>query len=227
MAETARSVPGLAVTMAVAMGAGPLIVYALSALSPLVIADLDLTRTQFGSLATLTFAAAGLASIRAGRVADTASARRVMLWLLIGASGAVLAASVAMNYPVLVIAVLASGVAQALSNPVTNRIAVRRVPPARRGVVMGVKQSGVRIVHAATGLFLPTLAVLAGGGGATAIAAGACLLLGSLLVARFVPREQNLSRSQSNVSGARLPAPVWWLAGFAFLAGTAMQGSNF
>lgn len=227
MVRGSPSVPGLAAAMAVAMGAGPLIVYAISALSPFLVPAMDLTRTQYGSLATLTFAAAAVSSMRAGRAVDTTNARTVMFWLVAGAAGALLAAAVAPNYPVLVVAVVASGVVQALSNPVTNRLAAQWVPPGPRGVVMGVKQSGVQMIQAASGLFLPTLAVLAGWRGAMAIAAGACLLLGLTLVARFVPGERDRNRRTSTVTGARLPAPVWWLAGFVFLTGAAMQGANF
>lgn len=227
MANAPRSVPGLAAAMAMAMGAGPLIVHAISALSPSLVPALDLTRTQYGSLGTLTFAAAAVSSLRAGRVVDTASARAVMLWLVTGAAGAMLAAAVAPNYPVLVVAVVASGVVQALSNPVTNRLAAQWVPSGSRGVVMGVKQSGVQMFQATTGLLLPTLAVLTGWRGAMAIAAGACLLLGLALIGRFVPAERERTRPRSALAGARLPAPVWWLTGFVFLTGVAMQGANF
>lgn len=54
MVGAPRSIPGLAAAMAVAMGAGPLIVYSISTLSPFLVPALDLTRTQYGSLATLT-----------------------------------------------------------------------------------------------------------------------------------------------------------------------------
>ncbi|HLS25602.1 MAG TPA: MFS transporter [Beutenbergiaceae bacterium] len=227
MARVSPSVPGLAAAMAVAMGAGPLIVYAISALSPFLVPAMDLSRTQYGSLATLTFAAAALSSIWAGRIVDTTGARQVMFWLVTGATGAMLAAAFAPNYPVLVLAVLASGVIQALSNPVTNRLAATWVPPGPRGIVMGVKQSGVQMIQATTGLLLPTVAVAAGWRGAMAIAGGACLLLGVSLAAKFVPAERVVHRSTSAVTGARLPAPVWWLTGFIFMTGAAMQGANF
>lgn len=227
MTDAARSVPGLAAAMAVAMGAGPLIVYAISTLSPLLVPALDLNRTQYGALATVTYAAAALASLRAGRIVDSTGARQVMFWLVIGAVGAMLAGAVAPNYAILLVAVMASGVVQALSNPVTNRLAAQWLPVGSRGVVMGVKQSGVQMAQAATGLFLPTLAVLMGWRGAMALAAGACLLLGVVLVARYVPREERRATRRSAITGAALPATVWWLTAFVFLAGAALQGANF
>lgn len=227
MTGAARSVPGLAAAMAVAMGAGPLIVYAISTVSPLLVPALDLSRTQYGALATVTYAAAAIASLRAGRIVDSTGARQVMFWLVIGAVGAMLAAAAAPNYAILLVAVTASGVVQALSNPVTNRMAARWLPAGSRGVVMGVKQSGVQIAQAATGLFLPTLAVLTGWRGAMALAAGACLLVGLVLVTRYVPREEQAASRRSTITGAALPVPVWWLTAFVFLAGAALQGANF
>lgn len=221
-----RSVPGLAAAMAVAMGAGPLIVYSISTLSPVLVRDLGLSSIQYGALATINFAAAALASRQAGRIVDTTGVRVIMWWLILGAAGAVLAAAAAPGYAVLLMAVTASGILTALSNPVTNRLAAHRIPLPHRGMVMGVKQSGVQMSQAAAGLALPALAVLAGWRGAFAVIAGGCLLIGVLLVARYVPREAPATRLPKS-AGARLPAAVWWLTAFLFLTGAALQGVNF
>lgn len=225
-APPVRSVPGLAAAMAVAMGAGPLIVYSISTLSPVLVRDLGLSSTQYGALATVNFLAAALASRQAGRVVDSTGVRLVMWWLILGAAGSVLAAAAAPGYAVLLVAVTASGVLTALSNPVTNRLAAQRVPLRHRGPVMGVKQSGVQMAQAATGLALPALAVLAGWRGAFAVIAGACLLLGALLVVRYVPAEPPHTGTRA-VGTAGIPAAVWWLTAFLFLTGAALQGVNF
>ena len=78
MDRAVRSVPGLAAAMTVSMGAGPLIVYAISTLSPFLIPELGLSRLEYGTLGTVTFASAAIASLRAGRVVDTTGARSVM-----------------------------------------------------------------------------------------------------------------------------------------------------
>lgn len=227
MDRAVRSVPGLAAAMTLSMGVGPLMVYALSTLGPFLIPALGLTRVQFGALGTVTFASAALASLGAGRIVDTATARSVMWLLVTGCLGAIFAAAIAPNYPVLLLAVMVSGVIQALSNPITNRLAAQWLPASARGVVMGVKQSGVQMTQAATGLFLPALAVMAGWRWAMAIVAAAMLLLGALLVGIFVPREEHTHHATSRVKGARIPPSVWWLTGFMFLVGAALQGVNF
>ena len=227
MDRAVRSVPGLAAAMTVSMGAGPLIVYAISTLSPFLIPELGLSRLEYGTLGTVTFASAAIASLRAGRVVDTTGARSIMWLLVLGAVGAIFAAAAAPSYPVLLVAVMASGIVQALSNPITNRLAAQWLPPSSRGVVMGVKQSGVQMTQAAAGLFLPTLAVLATWRGALALVAGAMLFLGAVLVARYVPHEPREQAAASRIAGARLPTSVWWLTGFMFLVGAALQGVNF
>lgn len=213
--------------MAVAMGVGPLIVYSISTVSPFLVPELGLSRTQYGTLATLTFAAAALASLSAGKVVDRTGVRQVMWWLVFGALGAMLAAAAAPGYSVLLVAVIASGVVQALSNPVTNRLAAQWVPVGRRGLVMGIKQSGVQMTQAGAGLVLPSVAVLAGWRGAMALAAATTLLLGAVLVGRYVPREERKRPDRSAASRSPMPPSVWWLAGYIFLIGAALQGVNF
>lgn len=222
-----RSVPGLTAAMAVAMGVGPLIVYSISTVSPFLVPELGLSRTQYGTLATVTFAAAALASLSAGKVVDRTGVRQVMWWLVFGALGAMLAAAAAPGYWVLLLAVVASGVVQALSNPVTNRLAAQWVPLGRRGLVMGIKQSGVQMTQAGAGLVLPSVALLAGWRGAMALAAATTLLLGVVLVWRYVPKEDRIRRDRSTAITSSLPPSVWWLAGYIFLIGAALQGVNF
>ncbi|MQA97647.1 MAG: MFS transporter [Streptosporangiales bacterium] len=137
------SAAGFGTALALAMGIGPLATYVISATGPLVTAGLDLSRTQLGSIATVTFLAAALASVLAGRAVDVFSARAVMVLLFIGAGVALLAVAAAPSYTWLLLAVTVSGAFQALSNPVTNQLISANVPEGRRGVLMGVKQSGL------------------------------------------------------------------------------------
>src|SRR5699024_8186647 len=77
------------------------------------------------------------------------------------------------------------------------------------------------------GVFLPTVAGRATWRGALALVAAAMLLLGAALVARYVPHEPREYTAASRIVGARLPSSVWWLTGFMFLVGAALQGVNF
>ena len=150
-----------------------------------------------------------------------------MWWLVLGALGAMGLAAIAPIYAVLLTAVIASGVVQAVSNPVTNRLAAQWIPNRRRGVVIGVKQSGVQMTQAAAGLALPTLAILTGWRGAVAIAAGTLLVLGVVLLARYLPPSQPAPATPVHTPRTPIPRSVWWLAGYSFTVGMAVQGVNF
>lgn len=232
---------GLTATMMVVMGAGPLLLYALSSLGPLIVADLDLSRTQLGSLSTIAFASAALVSAAAGSSVDKRSPRTGMWILLGGATLGLLIAAVAPLYAVVVAAVVVSGGAQALSNPITNRLVTLYTPAPRRGTVMGLKQSGVQLAQAVAGLALPTIALLVGWRWATA-AAALHAVLGAALVARFVPHEPpecggqrgglrsgqgtSVVRTSRAERRSRLPRSVWWLTVYAFLSGAGVQAAN-
>jgi len=236
------SIPvGLTATMMVVMGVGPLLLYALSSLGPLLVADLDLSRTQLGSLSTVAFGSAALIAAAAGSSVDQRSARKGMWILLGGGSLGLLVAAVAPLYAVLLAAVVVSGGAQALSNPITNRLVTLYTPAPHRGTVMGLKQSGVQLAQAVAGLALPAIALLGGWRWATA-AAALHAVLGAALVARFVPHERPegggqrggqrgqrgapVARSSTTERRSRLPRSVWWLTGYAFLSGAAVQAAN-
>ena len=151
----------LLVALAACMGVGPLVLYAFTALSPLVTADLGLTPTQYGAVSTIAFAtAAGTALLLGGRIAEIA-AGTLMVAVSLGAAAGILLLAVATSYIAVVAAAVVAGAAQALSNPATNRL-VAGLAPDRRGALIGWKQSGVQMSQLAAGLLVPSLAVLAG-----------------------------------------------------------------
>src|SRR5699024_649122 len=136
MDRAVRSVPGLAAAMTGAMGARPLIVYAISTLRPFLIPAVGLSRLEYGRLGTVPSASAAMAALRAGRVVDPTGDRSVMWLLVLEAVGALFAAAAGPSYPVLLVAVMASAIAQARSNPLTNRLAAQWLQPSSRGVLI-------------------------------------------------------------------------------------------
>lgn len=206
------------------MGVGPLAVYLLSALSPLVTTALGLSRAQFGLLATVGFAAAAVASAVVGRAVDLLSPRVVMVVLFVGAGLALLMEAVAQSYAWLLAAVILSGSVQALSNPVTNQLVAVRAPIGGRGLLMGVKQSGVQMSQLLAGLALPAVAAAIGWRGAAGLSA-LVAFLGLALVTRNVPT-RTIAHDHSNLRVVALPNAVWWLAAYAFVSGAAVQATN-
>jgi MFS family permease len=234
-----------------AMGVGPLLNYGLSTVSPLVIEDLDISEGQFGLLATAIFASAAVCSMWLGKLSDRISNRAQLVLIFVGTAVALVLASLAHSYLVLVIAALLAGPAQAISNPTTNRIIIAQVPAHKRPGWIGVKQSGVQGSQLFAGLFFPIVALWAGWQGATALAA--VVAVGLLLYGlRKLPENplttavpapsaatappvtppgaDSASRPAASPkkSGAqaRFPLSVWLFAGYSLLAGLGMQATN-
>ncbi|MEV7646192.1 MFS transporter [Arthrobacter sp. NPDC089319] len=236
-----------------AMGVGPLLNYGLSTVSPLVIEDLDISEGQFGLLATAIFASAAVCSMWLGKLSDRISNRAQLVLIFAGTAVALVLASLAHSYLVLVIAALLAGPAQAISNPTTNRIIIAQVPAHKRPGWIGVKQSGVQGSQLFAGLFFPIVALWAGWQGATALAA--VVAVGLLLYGlrklpenplttavhapsaatgppRVTPPGADSASARSAAtpkdSGAqgRFPLSVWLFAGYSLLAGLGMQATN-
>ncbi len=153
---------GLTATLAVTMAVGPLAVFALSALGPLVTTDLRLRPSQFGALATLAFAAAAPSAWLLGRWVDRFSARTITFGVFAGAGLSLLLTATATSFGWLVLGVVLTGIAMSVTNPVTNRLVSARVDAGQRGAVMGAKQSGVQLGQMVAGLTLPSMALLVG-----------------------------------------------------------------
>lgn len=214
-----------ALVLAVTMAAGPLLHYSLSALGPVLTEELAISRTQLGSLATAAFLAAAATAWRGGRFVDRHSDRRVVLVLCgLAASSLVLAAAVR-SFTGLLMAAALSGLAQALSNPVTNAMITTR-PSRHRGILIGFKQSGVQLAQLAAGLLLPSIAVVIGWPGALAAAAVLLVLTLplTLRVAGCTPSRRSLPELPALGRAERRFASG--LAVYAFLTGAALQATN-
>ena len=209
-----------------AMGVGPLLNYGLSAVSPLIIADLGISQSQFGLLAGAVFASAAVSSFSLGSLSDRTTVRQQFLVIFGGTAIALVVAALAGEYWLLLAAALLAGPAQALSNPTTNRVIVTDVPQGQRASWIGVKQSGVQASQLFAGLFFPAVALWLGWNGAFGIAAVIALGLlglGLLVVGREPPRPRTTA---PRGRGGSLGFPVWLFAGFAFCSGLGMQATN-
>jgi predicted MFS family arabinose efflux permease len=216
---------GIAGVATAAMAASMLTLYAVSALGPALVQDLQLPRSAVGALVTATFSVACVASLVAGRVVDFSGPRLGLSWLAALVLVGLLAAALAPGYGALLVALAVTGLAQALANPVTNLLIANRVPGPKRALTIGVKQSGVQLAAFAAGLALPPLAAVAGWRAGMALGA---VLPAVLLIAvwRAVPPD---ARSQAAGPWWRWSRPSRWttaLMGFALLLGTGLAIVN-
>lgn len=208
-------------TLAAGMGIGPFAIIAVGALSPLVVADLGLSRAELGSLATVTFGVAAAVSVLAGSRVDTWGGRRALMGLFAAGGVSVAVTAVAPTLPWLWAAAVLVGATQGMANPVTNRLIADHVPRGRQGVSVGVKQSGVQMAQTVIGFVLPPLAVVVGW--RSSMLLGVVLAAVGVGVARLaIPGSRG--RAAAAAGGRHGVDPlVWWLATYTFVMSLTIQ----
>jgi predicted MFS family arabinose efflux permease len=206
--------------------AGPLI----GILAATLIADFEITRAEVGRLAAAYALVGAAVSPATGRLTDRIGGRRMLALTCLVSSGAFVVLASARSYWVLLVGAVISGFPNGSGNQATNHLIAAFLPPAERGLVTGVKQSGVQLGRFLGGLLAPT-GVLVIGLSATFLV----IAIISLVVAGFAlamlpgePSEPGRARGAPGGGGPAegLPTAVWWLASYAFLLG-AGAGATF
>lgn len=215
--------PTLWMSLFVCMGIGPMFLYTLTAISPLVIADLDLSPAEYGAISTVTFGAAALSALLLGGPSTRFGARTVMVAVSVGSIAGLAVLALAESYAVVVVAGVLSGVAQALSNPATNRI-VADVPVQQRGALVGWKQSGVQAAQLVAGLAAPLIAAAAGW--RWAVAAGVVLGLLGVVSALATRPVASGKRTPGRAKESTGPVSVARLTAYTFFIGFGLQATN-
>lgn len=209
---------GFVATLVLAMLVGVFPGNAFGALGPFLIDDFGLSRVQLGLATTVFFAVGGGGSLLAGPFVDRVGGRRVMLWAF-GLMGAAFAGmALAPNYRAFCLMAAVAGLALATSNPTTNKVIAQHVSQGRRGVVMGMKQSGVQVGTFLAGAVLPPLAAALG----WQLALGLCVILpviGLSLAWLRIPRDEDSTTDAPRSLTSILPRSVWWLTTYSFLMG--------
>jgi predicted MFS family arabinose efflux permease len=199
---TGRVPPGLVAVLTLAMALPMLVLYAIGALGPQLVTDLGVDRTELGALPAAAFAVAAVLSLWSGRIVDRLGTRGAgaALFVVVAVSFATMA--LAGGLELLVAAVAACGIAQALSNPVTNRIIANRIPARARGAVVGIKQSGVQLAALVAGVELPPLAAV--WGWQTALACVPPVALVSLIAILRLPHAAPDTAERPRTGGGRM-----------------------
>lgn len=119
--------------------------------------ELGISKFQLGILGGANTGMGGLIGVQAGRLCDQLGARRSMAIVLLisGATAAFMA--VFTGYVMLLIGMLLAGFAQGLGNPATNKAIATGIVADRRGLMTGLKQSGVQLAVFSSGFAMPTI----------------------------------------------------------------------
>jgi predicted MFS family arabinose efflux permease len=207
-------------TLAAAVGLGTFPAFAFGVLAPFLREEFGLSRSRLGLLTTALFIVGAPASLVVGKLVDAAAGRTIALCIFVSAAVATAGIALAPSYPWLLFASGLAGIPLALGNPGTNKLVARFIPSGARGVVMGVKQSGVQVAALLAGGVLPGTARAWGWRGAFALAlVPAALGLGGSFSIPSSERPIRPIREQQRIKPGRgLKA----LTAYAFLMGAAM-----
>ncbi|WP_197337302.1 MFS transporter [Ralstonia solanacearum] len=185
---------GLGALLTLAMALPMLILYAIGTLGPFLIDDLRIAPGWLGYATMSTFSLAAVLSPVAGPMVERLDPRRGLHLLFLAVALAYTLIVVVPGFGGVVAAVAVGGIAQALSNPVTNLLIAQRVAPQNKALVVGLKQSGVQVGALFAGLCLPVMTTRFGWRAAVGGMVPVALALG--LMARFMVPPQPLGRAR-------------------------------
>ena len=214
--------------MLFAMVAATFLQNGIAVLTPFLSREFDLSPGQLGLLGTVIYVAAALTSPRAGALVDVLGGRRIAMVLFVLSASALFAFSAAPSYAWLLFTVAFGGLALATGNPVTNHLLSTHIAPGQRGLLVGIKQSGVKVSQFLTGAILPAAALTLGW--RTALRLAAIVILAGAVVAYLrIPPSPRGRHAGRRIRGRREPLgpTVWRLAAFAALMGTGSSAVNF
>jgi ACS family hexuronate transporter-like MFS transporter len=203
------------------MGVGTFAPLSLGILASVFQDDLGITRSQIGiAFAVNVFGAAALSPF-VGRFTDRVGGRVALLFVAITGTISYLVYGIAGSFAVLIIGSVFGSLGQAGSNPSTNKLIAEGLPPGQQGVVTGIKQSGVQVFVFVGGLVVPSLALSFGRMTAYAFLAGVAVVVGVVAMLALPSTPAGTADGGDDPGTARVPADIWWLAGYGSLLGFA------
>jgi len=214
---TSRVSPAIVGMLPAAMAVATIFYTMVSVLATSMIDDLQITRAELGWVVTVFSVVAALISPTIGGVADRLGAKRAMLWVFLFVSLGFLLLSRATALPWVMGSVVVIAVGQAMSNPSTNKMIALQIPAGRRGLITGIKQSGVQMGTFVGGLAFPALAVAGGWRVAPAAIGFTGLALLALAAATLPTTEPGLATARAD--RPPLPPGTNWITLYAFLMG--------
>lgn len=207
-----------------AMAVSALAMSALGVVASFIIDDLSISRATMGWIVATNVVLAALLSPFIGRLADRIGGRLSLIAVFCWSAVTFALFGLAPTVLTMFVAAAVSAASQASGNPATNLIIEEQIRPGRRGVVTGIKQSGVQAGITVAGLSLPAIA-LRFGWRASLIVVAVVALIGGVVAYVMVPAGKAAPRSTE--VQRRLPASTWWLTGYSATFGFAGAVSFF
>lgn len=192
-----------------------------SVLAAQLIDEFDISRAQVGFLVTASGLVGALASPLFGHLTDRLGGVRSVRGTLAVGGLTLIAVALSPTYGFLLSAAILTGFPNGWGNPSTNALIVDNTSPGARGVITGVKQSGVQIGTFLGGIFLPLFAVW----WSWRIAVLTFLTMPIAgLIGMYGHRDSKTHEQRAaERSQGRIPISVTWIAIYGFISGIASQ----
>ncbi|MGY9072507.1 MAG: MFS transporter [Acidimicrobiales bacterium] len=188
--------------------------------------DLNISKGLFGVLTAVNTIVGALFAIRSGSLSDRIGPKASVTAVLVIAAVGLFITAFATSAWMLLVAVFISGLCQGWCNPATNKLIADRVPQGRRGIITGVKQSGVQLATFLAGLTLPSLAIWINWR-AGMIAYGILAVLAAVATIVLLPADPEVdvvARREGVVDRTPLGRPIVLLTAYASLMGLVVGG---
>jgi predicted MFS family arabinose efflux permease len=213
----------LAAVTATAMGVATFGQSAFGVLASNLIDEFEVDRWQIGILVSASGFTGAVLSPAFGQVTDRVGSVKSVNRVLILGMVAMTVVAVAPSYAVLFAGALLTGLPNGWTNPATNALIVDNVMAGARGVITGIKQSGVQMGAFLGGLLLPPIAGVAN----WRVAYASFLVLpAAALVGMW--RRPEAERRPRVVGEARAPIPtaVKWIAVYGTITGLGVSATT-
>lgn len=209
----------LGYVLLLAMGFATITGGVLGILGPFLRDELGISRAELGWLITFNTFSGAVISFLVGGFTDRIGAFAALGLLGAGSATGLMLYAASHSFALLAVGAAIGGVSQAFANPVTNKLIALHVEYGRRGVVTGVKQSGVYLMVTIAGVAIPAGDLLIGWRPTLVIFAGAAVGF-TLSALAIMPNDRDVVAPEQRTAGHdRINPAVWWLTGYGFMHG--------
>ena len=206
------------------MGLSTFAFFAIAVAGSQIEAEFGITKLELGLLGAINTLVGGLLAPKAGQLSDRFGGRTAM-GATLGLS-ALSAAAIALStsYGVLLAAMALAGLPQGMGNPACNKAIADGIAEAKRGVLTGIKQSGVQTAVFATGFAVPWLTAEFGWRSSMWVLAAVSTI--ALLGIRLIPVAERDERKEDATARSTQPLPMFvnQVAIYGFLLGIVGGG---
>ena len=206
------------------MGLSTFAFFAIAVAASEIEAEFGISKFEIGLLGAINTLVGGIFAPAAGRLSDTVGGRTAMAITLGLSAASAVAIAVSTSYLFLLLAMAFAGLPQGLGNPASNKAIADGIAEAKRGILTGIKQSGVQAAVFVSGFAVPWLTAEFGWRSSMWVLAviSAVAMLGIGLIPP--PSEERPKDSDGTRSAAPLSTFVNQVAIYGFLLGVVGGG---